>query len=431
MPIIPKFAHYRKFYRESVSQKKKNSKHQTQKVVAAQYRNEFHRKMKIIIDSCCGKDIYPLIPQKVLDDTYLCRTSNFKCKAATGNKISSKIIKDAKSFLVELIRSQQFIVPPNDLEISLGDYFTIVSTIVTLQTKLKHYQFDRVEEVREALKIIVDDTATKDRANVILYNLFRTFAVEQSDLRNQLYWYKHDFVFPEHFPAEIESRIEISSVAPKSITVEIDGKSRPAMRLGWAFPFSGPVWVSLKPSLESIVSDFFNNPFDVYIQSHALNRLIERIDCFWIGLVQFNMYVSFLNAVITRDSNNNILVEYRFFGIKAGYFRLDIIDGVFVVRTFLFVTNSGTPEGQLLEKNTGLQKQDKKYLTIDKLSSFMNSDVDENQDVQQIFKKSGCQCLLDLYEKMKPLVTKHTQTFNSELLLKYLQRYDVGNTEGL
>ncbi|MDZ7608591.1 MAG: hypothetical protein U5K79_24075 [Cyclobacteriaceae bacterium] len=37
--------------------KKKPTEHQSQKLAAAHYRNEFFRKMKHIIDACCGADI--------------------------------------------------------------------------------------------------------------------------------------------------------------------------------------------------------------------------------------------------------------------------------------------------------------------------------------------------------------------------------------
>lgn len=133
------------------------------------------------------------------------------------------------------------------------------------------------------------------------------------------------------------------------------------------------------------------------------------------------MYDSLLNPKIAYDNNHNLLVEYRFFGTKAGYFRADIVNGIILLRTFLFVTNNGTPEGQLLEKNTGLQKLDKKYLTIDKLSTFMNSDLDKNEEVQKIFKNSGCQCLVDLFNTMKPLLTKKENGFNFDMMLSYIK----------
>jgi hypothetical protein len=41
-------------------------------------------------------------------------------------------------------------------------------------------------------------------------------------------------------------------------------------------------------------------------------------------------------------------------------------EGKLVIRSFLFLTNDGTPEGWKLRALTGLAKRDKKYLEIEK-----------------------------------------------------------------
>jgi hypothetical protein len=403
-----------------MQRKKKPTQHQSQKIAAAHYRNEFFRKIKLVIDTFCGKNIYPLIPQRVLDDAYLCRSAPFKFQTAPGSTIPNNIFNDAKVFLPAMFRNEKVILPPHNLEITLNEYFTVVFTIGAFQIRLNDNDFKEALKVKEALKLIVSDIATNDNINQKMYGILQSFGFGQCDLSKNLYWYNHDYVLPKTLPAETENIILINSAVPETITVEIEGTLRPALRVGWAMPYTGPEWLSIKPSLLNINSPFAEIPLKVYTQSHALNRLSERIDCFWTGLVHFNMYVSLHNAKVFRDNNNNLLIEYRFFDTKAGYFRVDIVDGIIVVRTFLFVTNNSTPEGQLLEKNTGLQKLDKKYLAIDKLSTFMTSNLDKNNEVQKIFKSSGCQCLLDLYEKIKPLVTKHANQFDSNLMLNYL-----------
>ncbi len=98
------------------------------------------------------------------------------------------------------------------------------------------------------------------------------------------------------------------------------------------------------------------------------------------------------------------MIEYRYAGKKAGYFRVDIIEGVLLVRTFLFIPNNITPEGQLLEKNTGLQKLDKKYLAI------------------RILDKSGCNSLIELYKKIEGTTTHEGKFISEEFLRNYLTK---------
>lgn len=406
--------------------KKKHNNKQVQIHLAREYRANFFRRMKYIIDNQCGPDIYPLIPQNILDEVYQCRCAPFKIIADHKSYIPTKFLKEAKIILPSLIKSQPVTIPDGNLEITLNEFYTVYFSIHVLKTKISDASFANAGKVKEALRIIVNNTAIKEAASMLMYIILNTYNFGESDLRKMVHWLKYEMRVPKTFPAETENIITIYSVIPENITIKVDGIVRPAIRLGWVIANSGADWISLKPSDLGIDSPFAEVPLKVYIQTHAINRLLERIDCFWTGNIQFYMYLSFSKPVIAHDNNNNLLIEFRIFDIKAGYFRADIVDGIVLIRTFLFITNNGTPEGQLLEKNTGLQKLDKKYLAIDKLSTFMTSDLDKNPEVQRIFKTSGCQCLLDLYEQIKPMVTKHANGFNSELMLKYITNQNIG-----
>jgi hypothetical protein len=190
--------------------------------------------------------------------------------------------------------------------------------------------------------------------------------------------------------------------------------------MGYALPNYGIDWVAIKPSVLNIENPFADIPLDVYILTHALQRLSERIDCFPTGSIHYNMFISLKDPKVFYDGNQNILIEYRYFGTRAGYFRVDIIEGKIIIRTFLFITNNGTPEGLKLGNITGLQKLDKKYLAIDRLSTFMTSDIGENDKIRKIFTSAGCQCLLELYEKSHQVATNTSKHFDSDLMLKYI-----------
>jgi len=401
-------------------QKKSQTIQQNKKELAAQYRKEFFRKMKMIIDNKCGTSIYPAIPQWVLDNAYLCRSAPFKISADNLSNIPSAYLKDIKVILPRLLKSNSISLQPANCEISPYDYMTVVFTIIIMGGSIDESSFNNANKVKEALLLFAADTATHEIANNYFCNILHTCNLEINDLRNTLYWFNYTQVIPKSHPAETENLIHIHSVIPETIHVDVDGSSRPVFRVGWANALTGPDWISIKPSLLGSKSSFSQIPLKVYAQAHAINRLMERVDCFWRGITQYNLYCSLLNPKIAYDNNNNLLIEYSFFNIKVGYFRADIVDGIILLRTFLFITNNGTPEGQLLEKNTGLQKLDKKYLQIDKLSTFMNSDLDKNTEVQRLFKISGCQCLINLYNDMKPLIWKKDNNFSFGVMMSYL-----------
>ena len=103
-----------------------------------------------------------------------------------------------------------------------------------------------------------------------------------------------------------------------------------------------------------------------------------------------------MSTFIIKKPDNNFLIEYKYNGKKAGYLLAGIYGDKVVIRTFLFLTNNGTPEGKKLQKLAGIQKQDKQYLLLDKLSTFMNPDLRKNETIRRLFFDAGCGDLFEL-----------------------------------
>lgn len=112
------------------------------------------------------------------------------------------------------------------------------------------------------------------------------------------------------------------------------------------------------------------------------------------------------------------LFPYTYRNKRLGYLKANIFGDRLIFRTFLFLTNNGTPEGKKLAKLLGVQKADKKYLGIDNLNTFINSDIESNENLKRIFCQTGCGDLFELKTIMKknPSPTIHCADF----LEKYL-----------
>lgn len=400
--------------------KKKANGYQRQKLAKAHHKNEFFRKLKHIINSICGEDVYSQIPPFVLGNLYNARTHSLKIVVADGNNVPDEIVNEAKWVLSAYTKKEKIAIIPNGFEITLDEFYTIALTIRYLYNNVDSVNLPYAVRLRTGLQDFVTNIEnTYLQADIQLYEILCAFGLGFCDVGNSLYWFNHEIKCTPDFVG-LQNILNIFSHETESTRVEINEHPRPIKRVGWAFAFTGLDWITLKPSVFKIKSPFPDIPINVYIQSHALQRLSERIDCFQTGVVQYYMFLSLRDTKVFYDLHHNILVEFRISNTKAGYFRVDMVEGMIVIRTFLFVTNSGTPEGQKLEQNTGLQKLDKKYLAIDKLSTFMTSDIGNNQEVRNIFVAAGCKCLIDLYEEMNPLVTKRSKQFDVNLMLKYL-----------
>ena len=400
--------------------KKKPSGHQLEAIAHAQHRNEFLHKLKHFVNSVCGEDIYSHLPPKTLDRIYRLRFHSLTVVAAAGYLLPNPLLKAQKLFLSNWFKHTKLDLSKYGLIISLDDYLTVGLTVYSLVYLIHDHDFAAAPKVRSALLAYCSDEEPYSQMREQLFVIFHGLGMCLCTIEDGYFWLNYNPKLAVDGKSGMDNNIEVYLHLPESKRIKINGSIRPAMRLGWAHPFDGLDWVGMKPSSLGIKGSLSDDPMKVFVQSHALLRLAERIDSIDQGLAQYNMYDSFLNANVFYDSNHNLLIEYRIFGTKAGYFRVDVIDGVVAVRTFLFLTQSGTPEGVLLWKNTGLKMLDKKYLAIDKLSAFISSDIGQNEQVNKIFADSGCQSLFELYEKLGSICIKQSKQSNLARMLDYI-----------
>jgi hypothetical protein len=401
--------------------KKANTNHQ-QKVAMAQQKNEYLRRFRFILNCLAGFDAYSLFSKKEIEKEYILRAHSLKIIAAENHAIPAQLIQDIRPILSFWVKKEPFQLLPNSLEISLDEFFTFGITIFGLETLLNDEQPNS-----RKIKIALNEyfrtfNELLARANEKLLMLLYVYSIEISDINRSLYWFSHSFSLSRNYNG-VDNVISVYSYKLNSIQININDNVRQAVRFGWInFDGKGPFLISIKPSVLNISSHFANIPLDVYFQQHAIDRLFERIDCISKGIVYSWVLLSLYTPRVSYDTNNNLLIEFNILGTKAGYFRVDIVEGILLVRTFLFITNNTTPEGLLLERTTGLQKLDKKYLAIDKLSTFMTSEISNSTEICHVLDNAGCLCLIDLHDKVKEICQNNPSKSTIMAMQNFLQK---------
>lgn len=403
--------------------KKKPTGHKVQMLAKAHHKNEFLRKLKHILNDYCGETLYPLIPHSVLDKIYSNRGFSFKIIPDEGVTIPQGIINHIKRSIPVMGETITTSLTENGPEMTINDFVTVGNTIKRFSIHINSDDFPNSQKVKTALSDICDDENYFVRFSRKLNNLFQSYEFWYSKMGKPIYWLKYEPKVSDTGTG-INNFIIVKKQVPETILIAIDGNVRPVCRVGWGGKDYNFQWLLLKHGDLNNTSTSDDKPMNVYVQSHALMRLEERVDGIVAGILHFNLFSSLQEPKVSYDYNHNMLIEYQIFGFKVGYLRADIIDEKVIIRTFLFLTQSGTPEGQLLNKNTGLKMLDKKYLAIDKLSTFMTSDIGNNMAVRKIFQDADCQCMLDLHEKIGSLCSKHPSQSTCELMLNYLRYHE-------
>jgi hypothetical protein len=117
---------------------------------------------------------------------------------------------------------------------------------------------------------------------------------------------------------------------------------------------------------------------DIYIQSHALQRIKERVDIF--PAHKRNFYVMdpllYMHRVEMSPSGQDMFECYCK-DTLFGYYTYIVQKNKIFVLTFLPALSPNTPKGYFLAKRFGLQKEDMNYLGMDKLSFFFTVDFSQ------------------------------------------------------
>jgi hypothetical protein len=405
-----------------MAKKKKKSQKKNQKLVQLQYKNEYLKELKHLLIIICGAEITSKIPKYIYSYFYTKRYYEVFFEKAEDTDIPNSKFDFVKDVLKMILEKQETQITSEGYKISLKHYFSVFQTLTLLQSNISEDEFDEAKELIETLNNSFENYDHLEKAHNMLANLLSILGPINSGLEERLYWFDFNVDALKDKPnSGLRFIIKMYGEKPKTISVIINNVLRPVIRLGCSNIISGIEWISIKASLLNIQGSFAELPLDVYMQSHAIRRFNERIDNSFNIIVFNSIKYSFINPNVVFHKNK-ILIEFKINDIKAGYFLAVVVESKVIIRTFLFVTNSGTPEGEKLAQNTGLNKIDKKYLAIDRISTFLEHDISKNKTLSNIFIESGCQCVLDLHKELSKWKTKSAGKSSIQLMLNYLNQ---------
>jgi hypothetical protein len=136
----------------------------------------------------------------------------------------------------------------------------------------------------------------------------------------------------------------------------------------------------------------------VYIQPHTLQRMKERLDepKIW-KLFSYSIFHSLKNGRGIDTGGPDFLVPFVMGTppIKLGYLVVTKLSTMFVIRTFLFLTMEGTPEGDKLRWVMRWRRADRDYYKLDCLSTFLNTDLIDSEVFSQCLVEGGLEDFVD------------------------------------
>jgi hypothetical protein len=387
----------------------------------ARYRKMYIDKLQYYCDTYGGKGTFTQIPLKYVDGLYKCRMHPLKIVPAPGCTIDRQTHKYIHKLLFSVLHSMKIVIGNGLPDITLDEFIVFGQALTLIQSFNEDANKLWAKELGKRLAIFSNEdfiTTIEDKK----FHLMTNVGCMLSDMQVQIIVLTYNLTVTESGGDNI---VYLDAVKPTVKYFKLPEGSRPAHRVTWPIKYKGIKEFSITSSVWDPSSTFANLPIAVYIQSHALQRLLERIDVYSANQAQINLVISLMNPVIIRTEKNTGLIEYTINGNKYGYLVCEFIDGDILIKTFLFLTNNGTPEGKKLNELTGLGKYDKKYLAIDRISSFIASDIEHNETLKKLFIQSGCESLVYAAEHLNFEKEKFSQYESSSLIAEYIKKEPV------
>lgn len=247
----------------------------------------------------------------------------------------------------------------------------------------------------ERAKVAVDTFYQRhfQRVLSILVQGVDQILIEHTLIDRTIWWAK---TTAEYLPdGRRQIQVSLRLARPQIIDIGLDGKrSQPAFQCGSPYGLHGLRWITWPSRLVHKEGD--DSPLPVYVQQHALDQLRERVTITGPGVEDFLWQSLFEPKLLPGERTDEFLVEYRLYHHLLGYFPVRRLADKIIVKTFLFLTMSGTPEQRLLYKKLGLLRLHREQQCLDQLNLFLLTDVQDDPVLKQVFVECGCGHLLDM-----------------------------------
>jgi hypothetical protein len=238
-----------------------------------------------------------------------------------------------------------------------------------------------LRRMAETLAPLQTDDSISMTFSRLFYGIDLRLASAASPLERRVHWVDLDV----DARRGIETRLNRKD--PEEKTVVVDGSPVRSVRCRGAQ--SGVELTDLRLPRERLGGG--DGEADVWITGHALRRIDERLGARDRGFWHFLLVESLADPVFHPAPRGGVMVEHRLEDDRLGYLPISLTaDGTAVLRTFIFVTMEGTPEGDRLKRLLGTRREDLKYLAFDRLQTFAETDVSTDPALVALMEEAGC-----------------------------------------
>lgn len=381
--------------------------------------NAFKRRIQLYLKLLDCDEVSGMLDEGLLKAMFKVRSSQLpKLRVAKGVTLDKATRKRINSD-IEFMMSQRKIKVNEWLYVSSKEVFQYLAEIdAALKSKRDKGDLKDFLLLEKYYEKAPDFKYVHEQAAADIKSIFLVLSVTLSRMNASLYWFER--IDDRQSDYNRRYIVELREYFPKPQKMVIDGHSRPVYPVCMALGNCGPHNISIPRDRISLPREIRKQKIPVYFQNHLLHRLDERLDCIPSYLNQFYLFLSLLNPKL-KYFRGKILAEFIVgTEIKLGYIVMEFHKDRLLAKTFLLLSNCGTPEGEKLKEISGMEKNDLSYWAIDRLSTYHRSDLKDHPRTREMFENAGCGDLFKKQSAIDPNNTGHA-TSQAHQMLRYLE----------
>lgn len=344
----------------------------------------FEKRMKAVLHKMLGDD-FPmhLFTKRELEHMQML-VHHIKAARRFGNSMVSKAeLKQVDRLYQQLLRKENISLDGKKVSLFELNVFSVYLFFIQKEIKSEHRRKKLIEFAGPEYEY--DCEAYENLFHAHNNMVFIKVISSLTDVSKKIFCLslrKDGACMAEYIP-------EVTAFLPIKKSISINGIRRPIYKVGLPSNANVHKWAKINSSL---LGDHYNGEkkeLDVYIQAHALKRMEERLDAMGAFSRNFMLTITFPHLKSLESYRGYLLIPIEPGGVRVGYLFCNVIDDMLVVRTFLFITHSATPEGDRLKEFTGMNRSDISYWKIDRLSTLFKIDKEHWPELIRMFEVVG------------------------------------------
>lgn len=359
-------------------------------------------------------DALGIISQQEMKEIYRLRMHFMEPKLMAGHKISREKMKYYKHFCQLFYKLEESVLLEGQKPVSVAGLLAVERFIAWHS----YVPEARAAEIKKSLHVLFGHFAKMRKPLTDLYLNYNRVLIVSNLFTKTMHTFKTSFEYRNDGVHGLYHTLSICSIEPRLSKVEINGTKRIVYQICSQSVNDEPEWAGISAAKLSSLYKGDEEVLPVCIQNHALLRYISRISPLGEDVGQYYIAISIRKKepLIYR---RNVLFPICYNDFKLGYFVGKPVGDKLVISTFLFVTQHGTPEGDKLEKLSGLSKEEITYWNIAKLEVFASGTMNPEQGIFTLFKECGLDYLFDTVKYIKG---NENQSYNWDAFDEYMRK---------